>query len=163
MGIDNHPPKPTTRWFPPPSTFLSRRSAQSASIATSPTRTNVSTPAGESPRVLITVSEDVSRDKWLCHRLVSDPTRRPATWCHPDTRLSSSTTSVMSTFSSCTTRPSLPRFRTPFRRERELRLLHARRSSVLRLPTQRPESRSRFRLVVFRLGTLHGARDCGLS
>merc|ERR1711964_583205 len=49
------------------------------------------------------------------------------------------------------------------RRERELRLLHARRSSVLRLPTQRPESRSRFRLVVFRLGTLHGARDCGLS
>merc|ERR1712144_155551 len=67
------------------------------------------------------------------------------------------------TFSSCTTRPSLPRFRTPFRRERELRLLHARRSSVLRLPTQRPESRSRFRLVVFRLGTLHGARDCGLS
>merc|ERR1712230_86286 len=135
MGIDNHPPKPTTRWFPPPSTFLSWRSAQSASIATSPTRTNVSTPAGESPRVLITVSEDVSRDKWLCHRLVSDPT----------------------------TRPSLPRFRTPFRRERELRLLHARRSSVLRLPTQRPESRSRFRLVVFRLGTLHGARDCGLS
>jgi len=32
--------------------------------------TNVSMPAGESPRVLIIVSEDVSRAKWLCHRYV---------------------------------------------------------------------------------------------
>lgn len=30
----------------------------------------MSTQAGESLRVLITVSEDVSRDKWLCHRYV---------------------------------------------------------------------------------------------
>lgn len=32
--------------------------------------TNVSTPAGESLRVLITVSEDALRDKWLCHLYV---------------------------------------------------------------------------------------------
>jgi hypothetical protein len=34
------------------------------------THTNASTPAGESPRVLTTVSEDDSRAKWLCHRYV---------------------------------------------------------------------------------------------
>jgi hypothetical protein len=34
------------------------------------TPTNVSTPAGESLRVLTTVSDDDSRVKWLCHRYV---------------------------------------------------------------------------------------------
>lgn len=44
--------------------------ARSASIDIRATLTNVSPLAGESPRVLTTVSEDGSRDRWLCHRYV---------------------------------------------------------------------------------------------
>jgi hypothetical protein len=53
--------------------------AQSVSTDIRAIPTNVSTPAGESRRVLTTVSEDGSRVKWLCHRYVE---RRGGSWWH---------------------------------------------------------------------------------
>jgi hypothetical protein len=49
---------------------------------------------------------------------------------------------------------------TQYRQERESKLWHARRNSVLRLRTPKPELRPRFELLVYYLGTLHGEWDC---
>jgi hypothetical protein len=57
-------------------------------------------------------------------------------------------------YAKCQGTNSFTEFHTPFRRERELRLSHAQRSLVLRLPTPRPELRPRFKVLIFYLGTL---------
>jgi len=118
---------------------------------------------------------------WLEYcRLVSDQTRKPATWCPPATRLSLSTTPAMSNSSWCTTRPSPQSTfihqgdkgnkdwfylgsHTPFHRESELTSSNVRRSSVLRLRTPRPELRPRFKDWLVSLGALLWAWGCLIS
>ena len=175
--------------------------------------TNASMPAGASLRVLIIVSEDVLRDKWLCHRYVSrrrivfmmarqsgfkicqfwavmnsheytqsknwwnmidwfrikqkdtphDALRpqgfprqqRPRSWPPPYAqqdfrRWVRFTSNINRTHSNKTLGSP-----TPCRQERESKLLPARSNLVLRLRTQRPELRLRYKGFIF-VGNWHG-------